>query len=787
MLGRKTSFIIVLLLFLLLNLILFRNVIFDTGRLLSSSSAGDVFFYFSAAKFLEIESLRRGIMLWNPYVFGGVPWIANPQYQLFYPLNLPLLFLPFHLSINYSFILHILLLGIATCLFVRYLGFDWYVAMISGLISMLNGQVFLRCFAGHLTTLCAYLWLPVIFLLIQMCLNKRKLMYAVFAGLALGCQILAGNPQYVYYTLLGIFFYLAFMTICGLIKNRRDSSLKFTSVALFMFLSVGLGLACLRLLPILEFTRLSIRAVPSYDFAASWSFPARNLITYILPEFFGDMIHVPYWGGYNLWEMCGYVGVLPLILSLIAVVYKRNKYTLFFACLSLLALAGSLGANTPLFRLFYHLLPGFNKFRGHSKFLMLFVFSVGILSAYGLGWLLEKKEKPDRKLIRVTLLLGIFAGLVTAAVFFLFFNRSWISGLWLEARKAGVPSLDLAESEFSLAFFSLVKFNIFVVSIFSLFFFWIKKRISANILKIFLVVVLAADLLLFGAKYIVSDKVRRCYWDRDIVGFLKDAEAPQTYRVFAGSLRDDLFPNKAVLDRIPVIDGYDPLVLKRYDSFLRLCLLRSPDLSSVSKLLGIANLKYLILPKDAELNSPGLRMVFEGKYVGVWENAWCLPRVYIVHRAKVIKGSDETVLNAVLSDDFRPSETVILERDARLSAELEGSAQARNEKAGFIKYAYNEVVIRAELKGGGYLVLSDVNYPGWKASVLNLSTGEERQADIFYANYIFRCIPLEKGNYLIRFSFRPVSFFVGSFISVLTILSVILGLIFICRAGRRSL
>ncbi len=649
---------------------------------------------------------------------------------------------------------------------------------------MFNGLIFLRCYAGHLLTINTLLWLPLIFLLLEMCLRKQRLIYAVFAGLSLGCQILAGNPQYVYYTILGVLLYFVFIIISDFIRHKEQLRIKLTSAALFIFLGVGVGIAALRLIPLLEFTQLSCRAAPDYNFVASWSFPPQNLITYLIPEFFGDIIHVPYWGEYNLWEMCGYVGVLPLILSLIAVVYKRNRYTIFFACLALFALVISCAGNTPLLRFLYYFLPGFSKFRGHSKFLVLFIFSVVMLCAYGLSWLLEKKEKSGKDLKGIVLPLGIFAGAVTFLILFIYFNQPqallWWQQIW---GTKGWPS-EVAESTFACALFSFIKFNVFVVSIFLLLLFWMKKRISLVFFKISIIIIVIADLWLFGAKYIVSDSTKRCYWDRQIVEFLKVEGDSQPYRVVT-LFQNELFPNNAVFDEISVINGYDPLILGRYDNFLRLCsTYKSFDSPGVLKLFSIANLKYIIVPKRMELDSPRLSIVYEGENMRAWENAGCLPRVYIVHSAKVIKDNDEVILESILDDDFEPLNTVILERDSPMGISLEGLAQRNDEAVSFVKYSDNEVIIQAQLQEDGYLILGDVNYPGWRANVLNISTDKNEEVNIFYANYIFRGIPLKKGSYLVRFLFRPMSFYIGCTISALTILSIIISLIFIYRAKK---
>lgn len=556
--------------FLLLNLLLFRDVIFSRDRLVSYVVSSDTFAYFASSKFLEKEALSKGLILWNPYFFSGTPWIANPQNQIFYPLNLPFSFLSFREHINYSLILHIFLIGIATFLLVRYFGLDWYLAMISGLITMFSGLIFLRCLAGHLLTINTYLWLPLIFLLIEMAFRKEQLIYGIFAGLALGCQILAGNPQYTYYTLLALFFYFVFTFTIVLYRHHKQPKIKFIFSLGTIFLVVGIGIAAFRLIPILEFAKLSNRSEISYYFCGSYSFPLRNLVTFIMPEFYGDEVKVFYWGkAFYIWEMCGYVGILPLILSIIGVVYKRNRYTLFFGILSILALLGSLGIYTFLFKLFYHFLPGYNRFRGHSKLIVLFIFSIGILSAYGLSWLTEKKAGSIRQLKRITFLLGIFAAMLVLFWLFVYSKYSSVLAWWINLWKTENLPLIASEFRFHCAYFSFAKFTSLVIIIFLIFFLWLQKKISLSVFKALVFIIIISDLLLFGAKYVVSAKAQKCYWDREVVSFLKNKEGNSLYRVC--NFNNDI-ANNAVFDGISLIDGYDPLVLKRHIDFFNACL-----------------------------------------------------------------------------------------------------------------------------------------------------------------------------------------------------------------------
>ena len=57
-------------------------------------------------------------------------------------------------------------------------------------------------------------------------------------------------------------------------------------------------------------------------------------------------------------------------------------------------------------------------------------------------------------------------------------------------------------------------------------------------------------------------------------------------------------------------------------------------------------------------------------------------------------------------------------------------------------------------------------YPGWQAFI----DGEKTQ--IFQANYLFQAIQVPAGSHEVVFKFRPLSFFIGAIVSLLTLLGI---------------
>src|SRR5207248_2353210 len=72
------------------------------------------------------------------------------------------------------------------------------------------------------------------------------------------------------------------------------------------------------------------------DFMTQFSLPPENLLTLLVPTFFGDRRSVSYWGRWDLGEVCGFTGIAALALSALAIFGGRRQRFLWGA----IALAG---------------------------------------------------------------------------------------------------------------------------------------------------------------------------------------------------------------------------------------------------------------------------------------------------------------------------------------------------------------------------------------------------------------------------------------------------------------
>ena len=71
------------------------------------------------------------------------------------------------------------------------------------------------------------------------------------------------------------------------------------------------------------------------------------------------------------------------------------------------------------------------------------------------------------------------------------------------------------------------------------------------------------------------------------------------------------------------------------------------------------------------------------------------------------------------------------------------------------RYNLHSVEISAESPEPGWLILSDLFYPGWEATL------DGKPVPIFSGNYLFRAVEFPAGKHQVRFQYRPGSFLVG--------------------------
>jgi hypothetical protein len=150
------------------------------------------------------------------------------------------------------------------------------------------------------------------------------------------------------------------------------------------------------------------------------------------------------------------------------------------------------------------------------------------------------------------------------------------------------------------------------------------------------------------------------------------------------------------------------------------------------------------------------RLLRRADGVTLYENPQAMPRVFVTPRVEVVADAD-AVLDRLATADLRdvafveePFEAIEAAGDA--SAGVNGDAPL---EASIVEYEANRVQIEASAPRGGLLVLTDQDFPGWRASL------DGAPVDIRRADYLFRGVRLPPGRHRVDLLYRPASVAIG--------------------------
>ncbi len=363
------------------------------GRVIAG---GDLFTYFYPYWAEGARALRAGrLPLWNPYLFMGVPLLANSQAGVLYPLNWPLwLLLPPHAALHWSALLHLWLAGSGTYLYARAaLRVGRLGAWAAGVAFALGG--YLGAQVEHVNQLQALSWFPWALLLYERAVDRGdgRCWRGALGGLAIGIglMLLAGHTQSAFIGLMGL-------GVNALIPRPRVPLGRRLGV-LAGAAALGALLAAVQLIPTAELARYSVRSggLP-FNERVSFSLSPLYLARALLPGY-GQPVAPEHL------EYVAFIGVTGLLLALHASRFTLQLPPLW---LSLSGLFLALGLYNPLYLLLARFVPGFAHFRAPARWLALWAFGAAALAGIGLDRVAAAQGKIDRKIYLALLVFSLW-------------------------------------------------------------------------------------------------------------------------------------------------------------------------------------------------------------------------------------------------------------------------------------------------------------------------------------------------------------------------------------------
>lgn len=772
---------------LLLSLIVlyFLKAITSPSKIIYSPHS-DLIMYISKVHFIQYISwfYYHQIPLWNSYSFLGNSMIGNSISWIFYPFNLAYYFTsnPFPVTIN--FMLHFFLLGFFTFLYVRKISGSTIAAIFSAVAMTFSGRILLLLYGGQVFFL-GFAYFPLFLYLTELIIEKKKLAYAIPLGLALTLQFIGTHIQLFFYSVFVLSMYVAFRLLAEFLKDRdiknttKGASVICVAFALFLLTS------SFQLLPFIETAVISDRGMADTSFASSYKFWLPALPTAVLPNLLGTPLHDTQFGQPNYVEQNIYFGLTALILAVLAVRYKRNKYTGFFIFIVAFSLFFSLA--------YLNQLPGFNLFRVASRMFFFGAFAVAVLCGYG-ALHLSRSSLRNVKAVYILPILLVAAILVTAgfstgmgkqkAISFLEGVISSKLEAWQISKETAESYTgkldviykdirsDLVKATFFLALNTILLFVILRIE---------KRTLKIALLAVLLVLMLA-DLWSFGQPFFSLAHPNEAFRQDEFIPIMEADKDKETYRVVDFSNTGAVYSNMAVRHGVNVV-SYDSQNLNTVVRYIATTFniklanynietTLQPGAITNPSLINLINVKYILsnVTTSEQVEKLNTTLVAKTKTKSLYRNLDYKEKAFMVYRVETVQNEDEAFQRLRDSTtDF--SKTVVIETaEATKDEKLQQLTGKENETAQthtvrITRNAPNTIDIEAETAKPGLLFLSEPFAPGWMVRV------DEQKARLYKANGAFMAVAVKEGRHTVKFNYAPASFYFGAAITAVTMVA----------------
>ena len=745
--------------------------------------AGYAFRDFAAA------SLRAGdgFPLWNPFLQGGMPYVAAMHGDIFYPTFLLRMVLPTDVAMTWGFVLHVILAGLFTFGFLRAAGIGYYAALVGGMAYLMSGPIAGYVSPGHDGKLFVSALLPLACWLLTIGMREGRVWVWGALALTVGLAVLSPHPQLLQYMLLAAGSYALWLALerqGNAPRIPRPLAMRRIAHALGAVL-LGFAMGAIQYLPVREYVEWSPRAGgKGWEHAVSYSMPLEELVSTYLPQFSG--ILDAYWGRNGIHFHSEYFGAIALFLAVAGVFWIDRTggrgFARFWLGTFVVSLLWTLGGSTPFYRIVYALVPGTSYFRAPSTMMYVAMFAVAVLSALG-----------TERLLAARLSRRYIVGWLAAAAFVAFVATA--GGLTNLATSVALPGREQAVLANHAALVAGAwRSFVFVLVAAGIAWALAKRRVAPRVAAIALVAALAADYW----------TVLRNYWqfvpgastvyapDPTIAAMERETEP---YRVLPLALagvfglpdgavfRDPFLGGDALMVHgVSNVLGYHGNELGRYQKLVDPdALLRNPGLR------GMLNVRYLLtdVAPDQQFDPSNAAVTFTTVLPGIEHVAGPVRNAAgsTVHlyrlpgkpeaawvAASIVKAADDNVLATVRDPRF--DETVrhrvaLFDSAAAVpsqspSAELPPPAanQARVERMGWGRL---RVTLAAPAAAGNALVVSENYFPGWRATV------GQRDVPVHRANYSLMAVALPAGATEIELAFRSEPYETGKLVTLLAI------------------
>lgn len=713
--------------------------------------AGYAFRLFGAETFKHTGSIPQ----WNPYIFGGMPYIAAMHGDIFYPTAWLRWIMPVDLAITWGMAIHFVLAGWFTYLFARALGVRWSGSVLAAVSYELTGIVASQMSPGHDGKLFVSALTPLAFWVLLLAIRDRKRWaYGAFA-IVVALSVL-GHYNMAYFLLIALGLWTLYLTFWD--EGRpRDTSPWIPLGGALAAVVVGVGISSLQIIPFLDYIKYSPRADGGTDtgwaFATSYAFPPREIFTLLLPQFNGILDH--YWGQNPLKFHTEYVGAVPLMLAAVGLGDRnRRRLVIALGACAVVFLLFAWGGYSPLYKALFNVLPYLSKVRAMGMVFFLTAFPICVLAGLGLERLLAGDVR--------TRTVAIIAGCFTA-----FALLGAIGGLQPLAEALAIPErADAARANAPELQAGAMRLLVFAVLAGGALVSVATGRLSRKAGAWALIVVTALDLWSLDRQFFTfSPRANVLFHDDAITTYLEHAQKP--YRVLDAGAYGQPPTSILMAYGIPNVLGYHGFELRSYEELGgKTAGWQNVFSPSFLDLLGV---RYLILPQSQSV--PGFHVAVPQSATTLGTQAVLLERDSAVPYARVMlnaaKAPEGPEITTLLDPRF-PLNDVALFADTS-SVHVDPIVQPiprSHVSASVSSWAPGAMTIA--LSGSdakaGHLLVSENWYPDWHATV------DGKPAVVRRADHTLLSVDLPAGARAVRLWFAGADYARGRILSLVSLL-----------------
>ena len=728
----------------------------------------------------EVGRLPR----WQPGLLGGVPFLESLSFadSLYPPTFLFLMLADLHRALGWKMVLHVALAGFFAFGWMRALGTSRAAALVSGVGYMLAPVFVSLFFAGHDGKVFVTALAPLLFWATERHFARPTLASFTAVALVVAATILTSHFQMAYFLFAAVGAFAMFRTarMWFAVRAKRRAGRALGRFGTFLAASVvGATIVSGFLLPAIDHVSNWSRRTATTDqrggaeavaYSSSWSIHPEEAFGLVVPEFPGANVgpdspwaYNTYWGRNAFKLNSEYAGLVLLILSVVAFTGGTRRGTRWFLFgLGATALLFALGGNTPVWRIFYEVVPGISLFRAPSQAMYLFAFSAATLAGFGVDRLFSKLRAGGGEKVMKALLYSA-GGVATVALLAQsgLLTTLWTATLYADMPDSRAPALAAAMPHIQRG--AWMAFGL-AASLLGAAWGFRSGILGPRGLLVAVLVLVAIDPIRVDRAFIETfDFHRWATADPNTEAILRsEAGSDEPYRLLSYKDRGNGQDVTPQLHGIDLAGGHHPNDLALYRELIGMAGSSAPlHLYQSANIRRLLNVRYVLWP-DLELGGSIDTRTDDFRAAGYWPPATpgapaevtVFSRTQLADgrtyetvvaepglaRARLVGGavvkSDAEAVPHMLSADFDPSSEVVLAEQPSIpldSAPAEGSVR-------WAERGVDRLVLEVRSERPALLVVADNWYPGWRAAV----NGEE--TDVLRAYHALRAVSVPAGR-----------------------------------------